>query len=90
MAAISVASPPMASFPLKTFASVPVDTQITGSDVDRWFLAADQWIDSAAVQFYAIYQHLSAEVKLVDQDLKRVPAPLDDFDVFYTGAIIYF
>ena len=73
-----------------TFANVPVNTQIVGSDVDRWFLAADQWIDSAAIQFYAVYQHLSGDVSLVDQDLKHVPAPLDDFDVFYTGAIIYF
>jgi Gram-negative porin len=76
--------------PASTFASVPVDTQITGSDVDRWFLAADQWIDSAAIQLYAVYQHLSADISLVDQDLKRVPASLDDFDVVYTGAIIYF
>ena len=73
-----------------TFANVPVNTQIVGSDVDRWFVAADQWIDSAAVQLYAVYQHLSGDVSLVDQDLKHVPAPLDDFDVFYTGAIIYF
>ena len=76
--------------PAGTFASVPINSQITGSDVDRWFLAADQWIDSAAIQLYAVYQHLEAEVDLVDKNLNRVPAPLDDFDVFYTGAIIYF
>jgi hypothetical protein len=73
-----------------TFANVSVNTQIVGSDVDRWFLAADQWIDSAAVQLYVVYQHLNADVNLVDRDLKHVPAPLDDFDAVYTGAIIYF
>ena len=74
--------------PVGTFANVPVDTQITGADVDRWFLAADQSIDSAAMQLYAVYQHLSADVDLVNSELEHVPAPLDDFDLFYTGAII--
>jgi predicted porin len=76
--------------PAGTFANVPVDTQITGADVDRWFLAVDQWIDSAAIQLYAVYQHLDAEVDLVDKQLNHVAAPLEDFDLFYTGAIIYF
>lgn len=76
--------------PVGTFANVPVDTQITGADVDRWFLAVDQSIDSAAMQLYAVYQHLSADVDLVNSGLKHVPAPLDDFDLFYTGAIVYF
>jgi predicted porin len=76
--------------PAGTFANVPVNTQITGADVDRWFLALGQSIDSAAMQLYAVYQHLDAEVDLIDKELKHVPAPLDDFDLFYTGAIIYF
>jgi hypothetical protein len=76
--------------PVGTFANVPVNTQITEADVDRWFLALDQSIDSAAMHLYAVYQHLNADVDLVDQDLTRVPAPLDDFNLFYTGAIIYF
>jgi hypothetical protein len=38
-------------------------------------------------QLYAVYQHVNADVSLVNQDRKHVSAPLDDFD---TGAIIYF
>jgi hypothetical protein len=71
-----------------TFANVAVNTQIVGSDVDRWFLAADQWIDSAAIQLYAVYQHLSADVSVVDQDLKHVGAAGRFRRSSYTGAII--
>ncbi len=39
---------------------------------------------------YAVYQHLTPEVDLVDSSLNSVRAPLDDFDLFYTGARIYF
>jgi predicted porin len=73
-----------------TFANVGVDTEITGSQVDRWSLAFDQAIDSAMMHVYAVYQHLSPEVDLVDSSLNSVSAPLDDFDLFYTGARIYF
>ena len=42
------------------------------------------------MHLYAVYQHLTPDVSLVDQNLKHVAAPLDDFDLFYTGARIYF
>jgi hypothetical protein len=73
-----------------TFANVPVATEITGADVDRWGIAFDQAIDSASLHLYAVYQHFTPEVRLVDQELNRVPVPLDDFDLFYTGGRIYF
>jgi predicted porin len=81
-----------------TFANVPVPTEITGAEVTRWSLAFDQAIDSANMHLYAVFQHLTPEVDLVTRDpavspngaLKRVGAPLDDFDVFYTGGRIYF
>jgi hypothetical protein len=54
--------------------------------VDRWSLA------------FEVYQHLTPEVDLVTRDLavspngklKNVGAPLDDFDLFYSGGRIYF
>ena len=50
------------------------------------------------MHLYAVYQHLTADVDLVTRDpavsptgkLKSVGAPLDDFDLFYTGGRIYF
>ena len=73
-------------------------TEITGADVDRWSLAFDQAIDQASMHLYAVYQHLTPKVDLVTRDLavspngklKNVGAPLDDFDLFYSGGRIYF
>jgi hypothetical protein len=84
--------------PAGTFANVQVPTEITGADVDRWSVAFDQAIDQATMHLYAVYQHLTPEVDLVTRDLaispngklKKVGAPLDDFDLFYTGGRIYF
>ena len=73
-----------------TFANVGVNTEITGASVDRWILGVDQALDSANMHLYAVYQHLTPEVDLVDSSLNRISAPLDNFDLFYTGARIYF
>jgi predicted porin len=73
-----------------TFANVAVPTEITGADVDRWFLGLDQGFDSAGLHLYGVYQHFTADVGLVDSSLKHVGAPLDDFQLFYTGARLYF
>ncbi len=73
-----------------TFANVDVPVEITGADVDRWTLAFDQELEKSGMHLYAVYQHLTPDVSLVDQNLKHVAAPLDDFDLFYTGARIYF
>jgi hypothetical protein len=73
-----------------TFPNLPIGTEITGSQVARWYLGFDQAIDSAALHLYAVYQHLTADVDLVDQNLNRVNEPLDNFDLFYTGARMYF
>ena len=88
------------------FDNVPVNTQITGSDVDRWYLGLDQEIELAEMHLYAVYQHLDADIDLITRGdgsvsckgtecvssgkLRRVPAPLEDFDLIYTGARIYF
>ena len=66
------------------------DTEITGSEVTKWYLAADQAVDSAALDLYIGYQHISPEIDLIDAAVKRVNAPLRDFDLVFTGARIYF
>ena len=42
------------------------------------------------MHLYAVYQHFTADVDLVDASLNHVAAPLDDFQLFYSGARIYF
>jgi predicted porin len=74
------------------------DTQAVGSRTDKWYLAVDQAIDSAAMNLYMAYQHITPELDLVTDSLafsptgkiKRVPLELDTFDVFYMGGRIQF
>jgi hypothetical protein len=63
---------------------------VAGAQVTRWYLGFDQAIDSAALHLYAVYQHLTDNVDLVDKNLNGVNEPLDNFDLFYTGARMYF
>jgi hypothetical protein len=87
--------------PVGTFANIDTPVQITGSEVNRWFLALDQSFESAAFHLYAAYQHFDADVSLVTRNvvcepackfgkLRNVPERIDDFDLFYTGGRIYF
>jgi predicted porin len=73
-----------------TFANVPINTEITGSNVDKWYLGFDQALDAANMHLYAVFEHLTPDVSLVDKNLNHVAAPLDDFTLFYTGARIDF
>ena len=73
-----------------TFPDLAVATEITGAEVSRWYLGFDQAIDSAAMHLYAVYQHLEPTVDLIDSNLNHVSEPLDNFDLFYTGARMYF
>ena len=74
-----------------TFDSVTVPTEITGANVDRWYVGYDQAIDAAGtLHLYGVYQHFSADVDLVNAKLAKVSAPLDDFQLFYSGARIDF
>ena len=87
---IGGAGGPTRFLPGGTFPNLATDTEITGADVDKWYLGFDQGIDSAAMHLYAVYQHLNPTVDLVDSSLNRVNEELDSFDLFYTGARIYF
>jgi predicted porin len=74
-----------------TFDSVTVPTEITGANVDRWYVGYDQAIDAAGtLHLYGVYQHFSADVDLINAKLARVSAPLDDFQLFYSGARLDF
>jgi hypothetical protein len=43
------------------------------------------------MHLYRVYQHFdSPELDLIDSSLKRTSVPLEGFDLFYTGARIYF
>jgi predicted porin len=69
---------------------IGITTEVTGSEVTKWYLAADQSIDSAALDLYIGYQHITPEIDLIDSARKRVNAPLEHFDLVFTGARIYF
>lgn len=74
------------------------DTETTGSETNKWYIAVDQAIDSAAMNLYMGYQHIMPDISLVTNSLafspkgkiKNVPIELDDFDVFFTGGRIQF
>ena len=43
------------------------------------------------MHLYRVYQHFdSSELDLIDSSLKRTSVPLEGFDLFYTGARVYF
>jgi hypothetical protein len=70
--------------------SVLVPTEITGADTNKWYIAFDQELEAAAMSLYIVYQHIEGDLDLVDSSLNRVNAPIDGFDVLYTGGRIYF
>ncbi len=74
-----------------TFENVPIPTEITGANVDRWYLGYDQAMDAAGtLHLYTVYQHFTADVDLINSTLAHVGAPLDDFQLIYTGARLDF
>jgi hypothetical protein len=74
------------------------DTQITGSETNKWYVAIDQAFDSAALDLYVAYQHIDPSISLVTNapafsptgKIKNVPIELDDFDLFFAGGRIQF
>jgi len=65
--------------------------QVVGSEVNRWTAAADQEFAKSGMHLYWVYQHFdSPELDLIDNSLKHTSVPLEGFDLFYTGARIYF
>jgi hypothetical protein len=84
--------------PGNTFPGIGFDTQITGSEVNEWFIALDQQLSAAAMHVYLAYEHFDGDINLVTRDpsfspngkLKNVPVSIDDFDLIYSGGRIYF
>ena len=76
--------------PGNTFPSIPFTTQVTSSNVDTWFIAADQQLSAAAMHVYIAYEHFDASLSLIDSTRAHVPLNLDDFDLIYAGGRLYF
>jgi hypothetical protein len=80
------------------FPGIPFETEITSSETNKWYLAVDQAIDSAAMNLYMAYQHITPEISLVTTDLafsptgklRGVPIALEEFQVFYMGGRMQF
>jgi predicted porin len=65
--------------------------QVVSSEVDRWQFAVDQELAKANMHLYWVYQHFdSPDLDLIDKNLNHRSVPLEGFDLFYTGARIYY
>jgi hypothetical protein len=65
--------------------------QVVGSQVNRWAVAADQELAKSGMHLYWVYQHFdSPDLDLIDKNLNHRSVPLEGFDLFYTGARIYY
>jgi predicted porin len=73
-----------------TFPDLAIPTEIVGSLVTRWYVGYDQSMVNGYLHLYGVYQHLTADVGLVNSTLQSVSEPLDDFDLFYTGMRLYY
>ncbi|MBO6550821.1 MAG: hypothetical protein JJ964_14520 [Rhizobiales bacterium] len=64
---------------------------VTGSEITRWGVGVNQWVDAAAMQLYVKYTHLEFEVDAV---AGSTAAPLSDgirdWDEVVVGGIIFF
>jgi hypothetical protein len=86
----SLGTPATMLLSANTFPSIPFATQVTNSNVDTWFIAADQQLSAAAMHVYLAYEHFEADLSLIDSTRAHVPLNLDNFDVFYAGGRLYF
>ena len=65
--------------------------QVVSSEVDRWSFAVDQELAKANMHLYWVYQHFdSPDLDLIDKNVNHRSVPLEGFDLFYTGARIYY
>jgi hypothetical protein len=51
-----------------TFVNISTPVELTGTEVNRWFLALDQDFAAAAMHLYAVYQHFDADLNLATRD----------------------
>jgi predicted porin len=58
----------------------------SGSDYTRWGVGVSQWIDAAALQVYALYQHHEAEIETAGGSVGGLQA----FDLVVVGGVIKF
>ena len=73
--------------PINTFAG---DSYIYSSEVESWGVGVMQKIDAADMKLYALYRHFTFDLELAKAGVVQDSAPLDDFDVIMSGAVIKF
>ena len=49
-----------------------------------------QKIDAAQMKLYSLYRHYEFDLTLARDSAVQASAPLEDFDVIMSGAVIYF
>lgn len=73
--------------PINTFGD---DAKIFSSEVQFWGLGIMQKIDAAEMKLYSLYRHYEFDLMLADGGAVQASAPLEDFQVLMSGAVIYF
>lgn len=64
---------------------------VTGSEVERWGVGINQWIDAASMQVYAKYTHLEFEVDAVaGSTASPLANGIEDWNEIAIGAVIFF
>ncbi len=76
--------------PLALTAFVPTAAEVTGSEVVRWGFGIEQWIDAAAMELYAVYNHFDADISAINAAGDSVHVPLDDIWTVMVGGRIKF
>ncbi len=88
----SVVQTVAAADPLNSLGGVAL---IGGSNVQIWSIGVSQNIDAAAMTLYMGFQNASTEVELISRsaaatNVRGKSNPIDDMQLFYTGATIRF
>jgi len=64
--------------------------QIFSSEVDMWGLGVMQKIDAADMKLYALFRNYEFDLELARNGVVSQSAPLENFQVLMTGAVINF
>ncbi len=64
---------------------------VTGSEIKRWGVGINQWVDAAAMQVYVKYTHMEFDVDAVaGSTAAPLAAGIEDWNEVAVGAVLFF
>lgn len=64
---------------------------VTGSEIKRWGVGINQWVDAAAMQVYVKYTHMEFDVDAVaGSTAAPLSAGIEDWNEVAVGAVLFF